>query len=320
MLPRAVTRPNRLILPLILVIGGVLRGAGLFDDFWLDEIWSWRITRSMHSIGDVLFSPAARIDNNHPLNTLLIYLLSDQRHWWIWRVPALIAGIGSIPLGFAIMRRRGVSEAWFAGVLFTLSYPLIFFSSEARGYALVVFFVLLAIDALDHAQHSLSLGWDLLFWFACAMGFLSHLTFVHAYVAMLVWSTARMIRRRQFARLARLHLIPLAFFAWLWWVFARHVIIGGSPPQRVSEAIVDAIGRLFASGESHTAALIATALAAGLFIWSMIALRRRPVAAISIALGIVVMPAMALTVQLIITHDRQPIAPPISSCRTRCCC
>src|SRR3954471_3064953 len=143
------TRHFRLLILLIIVPASLLRVAGIIDDFWLDEIWSHNIAKQIHTPADVLLSPAARIDNNHPLNTLLIWLLGEHSNWWIYRMPALLAGVGSVMLATMIALRRGRFEAIVATALVGFSYPLIFYSSEARGYSLVVFFALLAFDAAE---------------------------------------------------------------------------------------------------------------------------------------------------------------------------
>src|SRR4029079_11651384 len=76
------------------------------------------------------------------------------------------------------------------------SCPLIVYSSEARGYAPMVFFVLLAIDAYE--RYLATRAWRVLatFWAAVVLGFLSHLTFVHAYGAILVWAGYEARKRR----------------------------------------------------------------------------------------------------------------------------
>ena len=37
-------------------------------------------------------------DNNHPLNSLCLYVLGEQRHWFAYRVPSLLAGVGTVAL------------------------------------------------------------------------------------------------------------------------------------------------------------------------------------------------------------------------------
>src|SRR6187397_2250996 len=127
MLPTPVKPTVKLLILLLIFLGAVLRFAGIFDDFWLDEIWSWRIASSLKSVPDVLLSPAARYDNNHPLNTLSMYAMGEERNWSVWRLPALACGIGSTVLAATFLRRRGGGEMLLGTLLFTCSYPLVFF-------------------------------------------------------------------------------------------------------------------------------------------------------------------------------------------------
>ena len=97
------------------------------------------------------------------------------------------------------------------------SYPMILYSSEARGYALAIFFALLAFIAL-RAGDPARRGAIPVFWLSVTLGFLSHLTFAHVYFALLAWSIARpLLRREPFARglasAARWHAVPLLFLA-----------------------------------------------------------------------------------------------------------
>ncbi|MDD9946704.1 MAG: hypothetical protein OXU20_37000, partial [Myxococcales bacterium] len=51
----------RLLLPALLLLGLLLRVPGMLSDFWLDEIWAWRLATS-------LSSPAAIFDAYHSAN------------------------------------------------------------------------------------------------------------------------------------------------------------------------------------------------------------------------------------------------------------
>src|SRR3954471_23230922 len=70
------------ILGIIVVFAGALRLLAIFDDFWFDEIWSWEIVRQLKSPLDVLTLPQAQSDNNHPLNTLFMYLIGPNQLSW----------------------------------------------------------------------------------------------------------------------------------------------------------------------------------------------------------------------------------------------
>ena len=98
----------------ILVASGLVRFSAALGDFWLDEIWSWNWSWSI--AGTVLTSDwdiltKIHHDNNHYLNTWFIYLLGPDRHWIVYRLPSVIAGIGTVAVAGLIGNRHGKLEA-----------------------------------------------------------------------------------------------------------------------------------------------------------------------------------------------------------------
>jgi hypothetical protein len=296
----------------LILLGAALRIAGIFDDFWLDEIWSLRIAQSMRFVPDLLLSARARWDNNHPLITLVMYLTGDRAQWWIWRIPSLLAGIGATILAGIVLARRDPRAALCGCGLFALSYPLIFFSSEARGYSLAVFFALLALDALDRYLTRPTIAVNCTFVVGCVLGILSHLTFVHAYAGMLAWSIWRLNRagRGMAVPLARLHLLPLIAFALVYFSFARHLSIGGAPEQRSLLAVAESVGQLLGSGDDSTLAIIAAVAGAAVLAASLAGIRRSGSDLwVLVLVSAVISPALVLGRQLLFAQQRQPIAP-----------
>lgn len=302
-------------LGVIVIVAAVVRAAGLFDDFWLDEIWSYSIARQIHAPLDVLLLPAARIDNNHPLNTLLMWLIGDHACWWIYRVPSLLAGVGSVILAGMIAARRGSTSALLAAALTGFSYPLVLYSSEARGYSLAFFFALLAFDASQRYLASSTWVNTAIFALACAVGILSHLTFIHVYAGIAAWTLYRLLRTQPWqsaiARIAQLHAIPLCIFVAVYLVFVRSLTLGGSPPQPMGRALPEAISALLVAAGSFQWNIIAAAAAAVLFVWCCIRLAREGYDLwIFLLVAMVVSPVLALVRQaLILPPERyQPIA------------
>lgn len=130
----------------ILAITGlaiILRSSGLSQSFWIDEV----VTLQYTTYGfleqlTVFVSP-----NNHLLNTLLIKLsiaLFGENEWSV-RLPAVLFGVGTIPVLFWLIRRSmGAWPALAVTLLLAVSYHHIFFSQNARGYAAHLFLSLLA--------------------------------------------------------------------------------------------------------------------------------------------------------------------------------
>src|SRR5688572_7971464 len=179
----------------LVAAGGAARVLALRTDFWLDEVWSYELARGVGSPLEVL--TGLHHSNNHHLNTLFLVLLGpDLPHWGWYRLLSLAAGLGSIALFARIAGRRGPSEAWIAAALAASSYVLVFHSAEARGYALVVFFALLAYVQLEAQMSAATWRRGALFGFTVLLGFLSHLQFVHVYAAAVAWTSWRELRSK----------------------------------------------------------------------------------------------------------------------------
>ncbi len=152
----------------LLSLGGILlRLIALQNDFWMDEIWSWEFAHIITSPFQIL--TGIHHDNNHYLNTLFLYLLRDQSNWILYRLPSFAFGIATLFLGWWIGKKNGEIEGLVTLLLFSTSFLLILYSSEARGYAPAVFF---ALCAYTMRHRSLPL-----LWISCVLGLLSHLSF-----------------------------------------------------------------------------------------------------------------------------------------------
>lgn len=215
------------------LVGAALIIAAARGDLWMDEVWSIWIARTVKDAGEIL---RLHFDNNHVLNTLFQYWVQGQHHSpWIYRLPAIAAGIGSLLLIGVIARREwGEWEALCAVALSGFSYPLVLYFSEARGYAPVMFFALAAYYALRGNLEEPGRRRLGAFWAANALGILSHLTFVFVFAANFAMHFARTVRdvadRR--ARMASFlaHQVPASVFVAGWTFYFRHDMeIGGGP-------------------------------------------------------------------------------------------
>jgi hypothetical protein len=297
-------------------IGAASRVAGLFDDFWLDEIWSWRIARSARSAADLLASPAARVDNNHPLNTLLLYLLGDLAYWPAYRIPSVLAGVGTVVLAaWHVSRRFGRTEGAFAAVLLGLSYPLVHYSSEARGYAPMTFFAMAGFVSLDRFLGKRSWRTAATFAASAILGLLSHLTFAHFYVAAVIWSASRLFRESRSRRDATraflsCHVAPVAFAAWFYWVFVRHMTIGGAPDTSLPGVVATALSLLCGGPTDGTArGVVAFASAASLAAALVVAWRRDRSLSLFFLTCVVVSPAIFVAAQAVSMRGMETLFP-----------
>ena len=178
----------------LLAVAGAARYRAAQNSLWVDEILSVDLVRGLSSPLDIF--RRIHSDNNHYLNSLCIYLLGFRGDWMGYRVPSVLAGIGAVAVAGMIGRKRGTACAFMAILLFSFSYVLILYSSEARGYSALVFFSLLSFLLLDSYLDSRGRRLALGFSVCASLGFLAHLSFAFFFLASMPWAAYRLIRRR----------------------------------------------------------------------------------------------------------------------------
>ena len=131
-------------LMLWMAIGSFAVGVGMrvlaaHNDLWFDEVWTLQLLRErVHSFGDVFTN--LKHSNNHHLCSLWMWLVGQNASALIYRLPSLLASIGTIVLAGLIGLRQSRLEGCIAVILTSWSYLLIHFGREARGYSLAIFF------------------------------------------------------------------------------------------------------------------------------------------------------------------------------------
>jgi hypothetical protein len=284
---------------IVCVLAGAIRIAAARGELWLDEVWTLRLLQdNAHSPADILFRIAH--DNNHVLNSLLMYWAGPNGSAWVYRWPAVLAGALTVVLAGWTQRRRGTATALASVVLIGASYLLVQYSSEARGYAYEVLFSMLAFAILCAADESPSLWWDFGFAATCIVGFLTHPLFVIVFLAAQVWTWfpggPRSIGRLVQTALFRTAL-PGLFFAWLYVAVLRHMTIGGGDVQRFADVILQtlslSVGGPFGQIGEYAAAAIAVALTLAAF-WRVF--RQSPKRGTFYLSAIIVLPALVLLI------------------------
>jgi hypothetical protein len=229
---------------LVVAASAGIRLACLFNDLWLDEIWSLNLVSLIDSPLKI-FTQLLH-DNNHPLNSLFLYLVMPAEADWPYRLLSWATGAVSVALAGMIGRRQFQllhpgdlsAGAAAAGVVTAAmlggSYLFIHYSSEARGYAPAVCFSLLAVYALLRRGGRGASGWAGVYGFACVLGLLSHLAAIQVVIGGLVWSATENLGRRPGWRdglldLARWHLLPCAFVGLYYAGFVSRLEVGGGP-------------------------------------------------------------------------------------------
>jgi hypothetical protein len=168
-----------LLLASLVVLAAIVRMIATRNDLWLDEIISLRIANAVKTPWQI-FS-VVHSDNNHYLNTLFLYYVKTQNYAPVYRYLSVLWGVLLVPAGYWLLVQRSRVEALILAGILASSYPLIHFSSEARGYSGALLGSMLACAALaqwmareDGKGRSFFLG--LAYGMAMVLAILSHLT------------------------------------------------------------------------------------------------------------------------------------------------
>ena len=299
----------------VVVVAAAARIAAAMNDLWLDEILALGAACHLSSAVDVFTGLHSEI--NHHLYTLYLFLLRPENNWFDCRIPSLVAGVGAVVVAGAIGRRRSRACGFFAMLLLGSSYVMILYSSEARGYALAVFFALAAFHLLDRYLETSVKGdrpifvgtkigtvpWPLVAGFSvCSiLGFLSQLTFVSFYLATLAWSLYR-LKGEPKGRLVRTmlccHAAPLLFLATFYVVDIRHITGIGGTPSSLLRSCIAAPAWAMGSPSQAVAQLAASIVAAAIIVAGIWLLRRDRLDLCVFFLGaIVVFPVLLIVVR-----------------------
>jgi hypothetical protein len=294
---------------LIATLGALLRLPLLWSNFWFDEIWSWEIAAQLEDPADVFTASSARIDNNHPLITLWMMLMGKNAPWPMYRLPSLLCGVASVFTAWAFLKRRGDAFGIVAAALVAFSYPLAFYSTEARGYSPVVFFSLLYLLSVDRLATTSRPAWMMAGVSSALLGLLSHPTFVYALVGALAWTivVTRNGSSTDGRRLAWLtHGISAVFLAAYYFGFIRGLTIGGGPQEAPLVAVARAVS-LVAGGDGEHLQPLWVGLSIVLLVLSLA--RARFGTGAMLLWGGILAPAAVIFVQLVIQRQAPPLAP-----------
>lgn len=288
--PRAQPVRSRFTLWLVLIVAvsAAARWSGMTCDLWLDEIWSLGLVRDVKAPWEIL----TRVlhDNNHPLNSLWLWLLPPTGPAWIYRLLAWVAGALTVLLAGFVGRRlfarlhpeAGGAAADAAGLITAVlagsSHLLGHYASEARGYAPAVAAALLAGLALLHRGERGAGRWAVVYAFAAIVGLLAHLVMAFVLAAALAWTLVGLAWKREAWQagvkdLLAWHGGPWAFFAAYYFGFVRRLSIGGGPENPLLGVLGDTAA--FAFGFPAAAGPLALAVTLTVVVAGLVAIARR---------------------------------------------
>ena len=259
-------------------------------ELWLDEVWTWDITHKLTWPGGLFYQ--LQEENNHYVNTLMVWLLRDQPWRW-YRIPAMCCGLATVAIAWKLGRahsRFGDQAGWLAGTLTATSYLMVHYSSEARGYAYAVFFAALAYQQLQVLESRRLFRGDgptfpryrrlssWLFPAACCGGFLSHPIFLACFGAMAFWVFLRLKRlgpaEEMMPTLLRYFFPPGLFFVLLLLVDLRHAVNGGGDQFPLWQVVIETLSLTGGGPFGGCGAFVVAGLVAGAFVHGLRVLAR----------------------------------------------
>lgn len=287
-MPEALPPPTRnpTLLPvfalvILVALAGALRVLATHNDLWLDEIISFQIANAVKSPWQI-FS-GVHSDNNHYLNTLYLYLVRRQSDEQVYRHLSVVFGMGLVPAGYWLLARRSRVEAVILAGLLACSYPLIHFSSEARGYSGALLGSVLAYAALvrcmEQGDWRQSLLMGLTYGLALVLAVLSHLTSCLIWLPLAAGSFLIFMGRPGRIKSASLWIainaLPAGVLTALYFLDLRYLTQLGGPPMTPAHGL----GRLLSlalgwpARDAVTVWIVLLPLL-GLTVWQLAAMRK----------------------------------------------
>jgi hypothetical protein len=196
-------------------IGAALRLVVLHDSLFADELSTYWII-SGRSLGGVVSTVHTDAEITPPLFFTLSWLATRiDLTAEMLRLPSFIAGVATIPLVYLVGSRAvGRAAALLAAALTALSPFMIYYSAEARGYALMVGLSLLSTLAMLVAVDDRRARWWVLYAASSCAAVYTHYTAVFVLGAQLAWLLWARPEARRAGLLANLGAI-IGFLPWL---------------------------------------------------------------------------------------------------------
>lgn len=170
------------------IIGSVLRVVNARQDLFADELATYWIV-SAHDFEGVLRTVSSTAEITPPLSFVLSWLTSRAGETaFLVRLPALVAGIATVPLVYALgVRTVGRRAALLATGLTALSPFMVLYSAEARGYGVLMALLVLSTLALVLAVERGGVGWWALHGACVCLAMYTHYTSIFVLAGQALW-------------------------------------------------------------------------------------------------------------------------------------
>ena len=199
---------------LLTLIGLVLRLIVANQALFADELSTfWVVTN--HRLFDMFSVVHGNAEISPPLFFLLAWLTAHVSHAEEFiRAPSLAAGVATIPLIYLLgLRTVGRTPALVATALAAFSPFMIYYSAEARAYAVMMLFVVVSTLALLYALDRGGAGWWVVYALSSCLAMYSHYTCAFLLAVQLAWVLWKHPPARRPAILANLGALVL-FLPW----------------------------------------------------------------------------------------------------------
>ncbi len=199
-----------------LTVGGaavrlVVAGQPLFGD----ELSSFWVV-SEHGLSEVVSVVHSNAELTPPLSFVLSWFTTQIGHAEeLVRAPSLLAGVATIPLVYLLgLRTVGRPAALTAAALTALSPFMIYYSAEARAYAVLMLLIVCSTLAALRALDGGSRGWWVAYGLSSCLAMYTHYTCVFLLGAQFLWIVWTHAEARRAAFLANVGAFVL-FLPWI---------------------------------------------------------------------------------------------------------
>ena len=172
---------------LIFIIGIFLRIYYLFAPIRIDEAGVFIFLSSKSLIVSIFSYP---FPGHHVFYSIMVNILHNilGDDVWVMRLPALLTGILLIPATYLLFRAISNNlAALLSSALVAVSSPLIEFSTNARGYTIVTFILLISLLLIYYLSANRNIfGWSI-FILLTAIGFYTVSIYLIPFGILILW-------------------------------------------------------------------------------------------------------------------------------------
>lgn len=231
------------------VLAGILRAFAARGELWLDEIWSLvTVRQTIKSPIEII--TVLKLDNNHFINSLWIWLQPDSALDFDFRLLSIVAGSLGVMFAAAICGQHSRLSMSVGAIIIGTSFLQVHYSSEARGYGPLCAAVLWAVWSDRKSRQSPGIIWEVSWSISCLLGFLAHAAFVQYWLPAILLTCWSFFRPRPASASVQNYVLisaqfvfrialPGALFLWIWRTNLSQMQIAGGSVAAYWKVIVD---------------------------------------------------------------------------------